>query len=524
MKKALLLICILLTLTYSKAQLDVWEETNDTTFIYSLAGPGVTVSNIERNCADAASGFFNSLSANVGIDSGVVLTSGALINTLGPNASGATSTANSFDGDTDLDALIPGYLTYDACFIEFDMTVAADTVRISYVFGSEEYLEYVGTAFNDVFAFWVSGPGIADTVNIATIPDTDIPVAINNVNSTSYPEYFIDNGNGSTEPYASDPFYIQYDGFTTVMSGEIAVTAGETYHMKIAVADAGDYIFDSGVFLKTGSLGSLRIGTGYYGDGTAALAAEDCSNGYIEFTNYVPSDIDLVIDFHIGGTAEMGIDYETIAEQITIPAGMSTAVIPIVPISDALDEDPETIILSLYNPQSGYVYDEISFLLADRLDADFDFSSTYTDFIFSDMTEEAVSWHWDFGDGTESELQNPSHTYITQGSYEVCLTATNVNGCNNTTCKTAEVATALADIHESLFSVYPNPAASTFTISVDAAESSSIRCYNIVGNLQAEWVLSNGSLTVDCADWTPGVYVIKWINGLQNDTRLIEIK
>ena len=50
------------------------------------------------------------------------------------------------------------------------MTVAADTVRIDYVFGSEEYLEFVGTSFNDVFAFWVSGPGIPDPVNIATIP------------------------------------------------------------------------------------------------------------------------------------------------------------------------------------------------------------------------------------------------------------------------------------------------------------------------------------------------------------------
>ena len=129
--------------------------------------------------------------------------------------------------------------------------------------------------------------------------------------------------------------------------------------MKIAVADAGDMIFDTGGSCAPEAFGSLRMGTGYYGDGEALVAAEECSNGYIEFTNFVPSDLDLVIDYTIDGTAEMGVDYEVIAEQITIPAGMSTAILPIVPISDELNEGDETIILHLFNPQSGYVYDEV---------------------------------------------------------------------------------------------------------------------------------------------------------------------
>ena len=85
----------------------VWEEPNDTTFIFSLAGPGVTVSNIERNCAEGASGFYNSLDANVGIDSGIAFTSGSLINAVGPNNLGSASVANGYDGDDDLDALLP---------------------------------------------------------------------------------------------------------------------------------------------------------------------------------------------------------------------------------------------------------------------------------------------------------------------------------------------------------------------------------------------------------------------------------
>lgn len=509
MKKIYLLSLSLLIMLGTQAQLDVWEEDNDTTFIYSLAGPGVTVSGIVRNCGDSASGFFNSLDANVGIDSGIVLTSGTLANVPGPNASGSSSWANGFDGDADLDELIPGYITYDACTIEFDMTVMADTVRISYVFGSEEYLEFVGSSFNDVFAFWVSGPGIGDTVNIATITGTDIPVAINNVNSDSYSDYYIENGDGFSEPYSIDSFYVQYDGLTTVLTGEIAVTAGETYHMKIAVADAGDMIFDTGVFLETGSLGSLRLGTGYYGDGDALVAAEECANGYIEFTNFVPSDLDLVIDYYVTGTAEMGVDYEVIAEQITIPAGMETALLPIVPIADGLDEGDETIILNLYNPQSGFVYDEVEVVLADKLEADFVATGADNTFEFIDMSDPAVEWFWDFGDGNTSTAANPIHTFASAGSYEVCLTITSANGCETTTCRQVSVATDLYSYEGGELNVYPNPASNWFVVETGVETESMIRLVSLTGQVVANWQVTGNRNEIGLENIAAGQYILQ---------------
>ncbi len=513
MKKALLLLASFGFLLQSQAQMEVWEEPNDTTFIYSLAGPGVTVSGIVRNCSDSASGFFNATAATLGIDSGIALTSGTLLNTLGPNANGSTTGMNGFDGDADLDELIPGYFTYDACYIEFDMTVMADTVRISYVFGSEEYLEWVGSSFNDVFAFWVSGPGIVDTVNIATIPGTDIPVAINNVNSTSYPEYFVENGDGYSEPYFSDPTYVQYDGLTAVLTGTIAVIAGETYHMKIAVADAGDFILDSGVFLETGSLGSLRIGTGYYGDGEALVAAEDCSNGYIEFTNYVPSDLDLVIDYYIEGTAEMGVDYEVIASQITIPAGMSTATLPIVPISDMVTEGDEIILLKLYNPQSGFVYGEVEVILADALKADFISAGADGTFDFVDMSDSATEWLWDFGDGTTSTESNPTHTFAGSGSYEVCLTITNENNCTATACKQVSVSTSVDGLEEeNNIRIFPNPAHDYITIETGTTAASMVTLINITGQVTGNWQVSGALTTLPLTDIPSGTYILQITN------------
>ena len=51
-----------------------------------------------------------------------------------------------------------------------------------------------------------------------------------------------------------DSTEIQYDGFTVPMTAVANVTPGETYHVKIAIADAGDMIYDLGVFLSIESL------------------------------------------------------------------------------------------------------------------------------------------------------------------------------------------------------------------------------------------------------------------------------
>ncbi len=69
----------------------------------------------------------------------------------------------------------------------------------------------------------------------------------------------------------------------------------------------------------------------------------------------------------------------------------------------------------------------------------------FTDFSLNDPT----SWSWDFGDGSSSTQQNPSHTYATGGEYEVCLTVTNSIG-SNTLCET-------------ILPTFPPTAAFTFT-------------------------------------------------------------
>ncbi len=175
-------------------------------------------------------------------------------------------------GDADLDAILSGNTqTFDAAVFEFDFTPMFNTLLLDYVFASEEYPEYVCSAFNDVFAFLLTGPnpkgGNYNEYNVAMIPGTDIPVAINAINpgmvgasgtpfgclgagSLAFSDLYVDNTGGIS---------VQFDGFTSKLQMRTPVIANEFYTIKIAIADAGDGVLDSAVFLEGHSFKSVQI-------------------------------------------------------------------------------------------------------------------------------------------------------------------------------------------------------------------------------------------------------------------------
>ena len=235
----------------SKAQLQVNGNLTPEEMVQFFVGAGINYSNVLYTGADTARGIFtNGGTTNLGVDHGLALTSGTIQNIPGPDNNSGASGYNSTPGDSLLSVLV-GTVTYDACVLEFDFVPAADTAWCDFVFGSEEYPEWVGSTFNDIFGFFVSGPnpegGNYEFKNIALVPGTDLPVAINNVNAFYYPEYYVDNTGGLT---------IQYDGFTTVLTAKCAVIPGATYHFKLAISDTQDGIMDSGVLLEAESFES----------------------------------------------------------------------------------------------------------------------------------------------------------------------------------------------------------------------------------------------------------------------------
>ncbi|MCF6183887.1 MAG: choice-of-anchor L domain-containing protein, partial [Bacteroidales bacterium] len=126
--------------------------------------------NIQKHGEDIQFGTFSNGLASVGFDSGVIISTGHINNAPGPNNSGGKGTNVPGDyQDNDL-AQIVTEDTHDAAVIEFDFTPVTDQISFEYVFASEEYCEFVNDDYNDVFGFFISGPGINGTLNIARIP------------------------------------------------------------------------------------------------------------------------------------------------------------------------------------------------------------------------------------------------------------------------------------------------------------------------------------------------------------------
>jgi uncharacterized repeat protein (TIGR01451 family) len=214
----------------------------------ALLGAGITASNITYNGALVAGGLFGGgLSENLGIDAGVILSSGNVSDAKGPNNNDGIGISNGTPGDAALNAIVSG-TTFDASILQFDFIPTQSTLSFRYVFASEEYNEFVAASFNDVFAFFLNG------TNIALIPGTGSPVSIKTVNTTTNSNRFKNNDFGDLGP--NTPFGTQFDGFTTVLRARATVTPGVTNTIRLAIADTADSILDSAVFIQAGSFAS----------------------------------------------------------------------------------------------------------------------------------------------------------------------------------------------------------------------------------------------------------------------------
>jgi hypothetical protein len=225
-----------------------------------LVGTGTNITNVTMTCGDSGVGYFlDGLSTNIGIDNGIVLTTGSCLTISGPPSTTISSNGTGYNAnDPSLDTLA-GFPTHDKCVLEFDVTVVGNMLSLDYVFGSEEYPEFQCSAFNDIFAFFLSGPipggGTYNNHNIALVPNTTIPVSINTVNDTTLSSAPCGVNNGIYYVNNTDTTIV-YDGFTVPLTASASTVPGSVYHMKFAVADASDQILDSGVFLAANSLKS----------------------------------------------------------------------------------------------------------------------------------------------------------------------------------------------------------------------------------------------------------------------------
>lgn len=322
-----------------------------------LLGSGVTASNIEFNGSLVTA---NAVQANALRFSatGFPFNDGVYLRT----QNGATAGVSA---DPDLNAIATNTVT-NGGILEFDFIATGDTLSFSYMFASAEYPTYVCSGFNDVFGFFISGPGITgpysnSAQNIALVPGTSIPVAINTVNSG------VVGGAGTAATCAAqDPNWMtnsiyyttqygtysgqSYAGGTISLSANSDLICGETYHIKMAISNVGDQALNSGVYLQAGSFTTLPVQFNFNTYAVNNTVFEGCNQiGTLMFTRQgCGNDTDSLVAYtSFTGTATNGVDYALLGDSVFFAPGVDTIYWQILPSEDFIAEGVESILITI---------------------------------------------------------------------------------------------------------------------------------------------------------------------------------
>lgn len=206
------------------------------------------------NGTDQSFGYFNANGSSFPFAEGIVMSTGRLQNTIGPNTSLSDDDAPGWIGDTDLEFVLNESNTTNATILEFDFTSSAAEISFRYLFASEEYQEGDPNTcrFSDLFGFLIRPLDDQRYTNIALVPETQTPVKVTTVHPAipggcdAINEAYFDQFNGANVP-------INFNGQTTILTAKAVVVPNERYHVKLVIADEQNFRFDSAVFLEAGS-------------------------------------------------------------------------------------------------------------------------------------------------------------------------------------------------------------------------------------------------------------------------------
>lgn len=217
-----------------------------------FVGDGIKILKVQYKGNNEAIGIFSDPKMVCGLKKGIVLSTGRVELINGNNVKNNTSTnfGKHFFFDEDL---ITSTSQCDGAVLEIDFIPQSDSICFTYCFGSEEYPEFVGKEFNDLFRLMIKPLFVkAPYKNLAMLPDKK-GVSINTINTQKNNNLFIDNSHPTSPNYE----LIEFDGYTVPMHTGTRVAKNKAYRLKIIIVDLEDCEYDSGVLLEAYSLRSL---------------------------------------------------------------------------------------------------------------------------------------------------------------------------------------------------------------------------------------------------------------------------
>lgn len=454
----LLLSGVLCSLS-SFAQITVTNTQTPTQLVQNvLIGSGIVASNITFNGTTAGAnaisntiGYFQKGTSTFPMNAGVVIGTGN-VNSLPGAGSVFQSSTTGGGSDPDLVAISGVPNIYDAAVLEFDFVAVGDSMTFRYMFGSEEYEEFVGGGVNDAFGFFISGPGITGTftggtaANLAIIPGTSTFVSINSVNQNTSPTLC-----GGSPCYHNNEIGNFYgtssvlDGYTTLLMAVSSLQCGGTYHIKLAIGDGGDSVYDSAVFLEANSFSSNSVtiqtqGSLFSGSFTDTILAENCTSTELLFIRPEWSiDTSQTFTITYSGTANPTADFTGLNGSVTFPIGVDTLVFTIAPVNDGIAEPMEWIQIKGYTISvcGDTLYDSVTLYVVDQYDLTYNLPDTLVVGcapnqvpVFINNLAGSIppySYAWDFGSTTNPTLVPASSTLPITVMHYVTVT----DGCGN---------------------------------------------------------------------------------------------
>jgi gliding motility-associated-like protein len=347
-----------------------------------MVGPNMTVFSpigpLGMPMAQASSvqlGKFNINNPSFGLDSGIVMVT-TNANDVVPGQSGTYSSYPTQTPSANLSTVLSAIGStsssqYDRASIQFSFVAPGDSVKFDYIFASKEYTSYTCSSFNDVFGFFLIGQGIngaplwnsngtpnIDTVNLAVIPGTTTPVAVNTINQ-GYPSgsWPATNCSSANPNYVTNAVYynanvggtsiINMEGFTDVFTARASVSCGSLYTIKMFICDVSDGALNSSVFIGARSfeLPTISLSQSFnrgnsFNDTTMV---EGCTPSYLFLERSGAVYDTMTVNFNYLGNAVSGVDYSTLPSSITLLPGVTKDSVMVWAYEDGVAEGVDTL-------------------------------------------------------------------------------------------------------------------------------------------------------------------------------------
>ena len=213
----------------------------------------VTVSGGNFSSGEKSWGYFNANGTSFPFGDGIILSTGKVVNAQGPNSFISDDGGSmGWTGDSDLNLALGISNSLNATLLEFDFVPLGSQISFDYIFSSEEYHGTATCQYSDGFAFLLKAVGDVSYQNLAVIPNTTIPVKVTSVHPEipggcpAQNEQYFGSFNDVDHP-------TNFNGQTTILTAQATVIPGTTYHIKLVIADEGNYRYDSAIFIKGSS-------------------------------------------------------------------------------------------------------------------------------------------------------------------------------------------------------------------------------------------------------------------------------